>query len=88
MGDLRGSYIMRTLNSADFRYDSARDKLLSLQVQSRGNQSMLYTTVTDEPADAYGDDHEGQHGSVQGSLMRLGASLNLESYLTVGPVAA
>lgn len=40
---------------------------------------MLFTSVTDEPA---GEDGIGQ-GSLQGSLMRLGASINLESMLTV-----
>jgi DNA mismatch repair protein MSH5 len=82
-GDARGAYILRTLKTADFEYNAARDKLLGLQIQSSGKETMLYTSVADESADAYAGDREGQQGSMQASLMRLGTSLNLESRLTV-----
>ncbi|KAI0125765.1 muts domain V-domain-containing protein [Xylariales sp. AK1849] len=88
-GDKRGAYVLRKVKTADFRYDSAREKLLSLQIQSQGDQTMLYRSVADEPADLYaGEDHEGQQGSIQAASMRLGTSVNLESRLTIGCAGA
>ncbi|CAJ2513306.1 Uu.00g014250.m01.CDS01 [Anthostomella pinea] len=85
-GDLPGAYILRNLNSADFRYDTGKDKLLGLDLEMAGRQSMLYTTVVDEGI--VEDDHGGQEGSRQGRLMRLGTSVNLDSQLTVGCAGA
>lgn len=83
VGDLRGAYVLRTLTTADFGYESARDRLLGLKIQSRGEQTMLFASVADDPRDPSVDDVQGQRGSIQGSLMRLGTILNLESRLTV-----
>lgn len=73
---------MRTLKAADFRPEAGKEKLLGLDVQTNGDQTMLYASVADEIFDA-GDDCGGHRQSVQGSLMRLGTSINLDSSLTV-----
>ncbi|KAI0012933.1 muts domain V-domain-containing protein [Xylariaceae sp. FL0662B] len=86
-GDLQGAYVLRDLNSTDFRYDAGRDKLLGLDLEMSGRQSMLYTSVVDDTIDET-DDHSGQGGSRQGRLIRLGTSINLDSRLTIGCAGA
>ena len=75
-----GSYVLRSLTTAEFKYESAKEKLLGLHVESRGQQTMIFASVVDEPV----DEHYDQDGSMLGSLMRLGTSINLESRLSVG----
>ncbi|KAI5865013.1 hypothetical protein GGS23DRAFT_557266 [Durotheca rogersii] len=81
-GGLQSAYILRTLNSADFRYDSGKEKLLGLDLGTPNRQSILYTSVVD---DAVGDvdSSDGERNSRQGRLMRLATSINLDSLLTV-----
>ncbi|KAI1079458.1 muts domain V-domain-containing protein [Whalleya microplaca] len=86
-GDIQGAYILRDLNSADFRYDSGKDKLLGLDLEMSGRQSMVYTSVVDDTIDET-DDYSGQRGSRQGRLIRLGTSINLDSRLTIGCAGA
>ncbi|KAI0478736.1 muts domain V-domain-containing protein [Xylariaceae sp. FL0804] len=86
-GDLQGAYVLRNMNSADFRYEPAKDKLLSLDLAMPGPQTMLYTSVVDD-AKIEGDDYGGPEGSRQGRLIRLGTSINLDSRLTVGCAGA
>ncbi|ORY66344.1 muts domain V-domain-containing protein [Pseudomassariella vexata] len=82
-----GPYALRILKSADFRYESAKEKLLGLEIQTQGERSMLYASVTDEGVDA-GDEYGEQQGSAQGSLMRLGTSVNLDSHAAIGCAGA
>ncbi|KAI1407499.1 muts domain V-domain-containing protein [Hypoxylon sp. FL1857] len=86
-GDMQGAYILRNLNSADFRYDAGKGKLLALNLETPGRQSVLFTSVVDEPVDEI-DDFGGQENSKQARLMRLGTSINLDSRLTVGCAGA
>ncbi|KAI0858379.1 putative MSH5 protein [Xylaria cubensis] len=82
----RGAYILRNLNSTDFRYEAGRDKLLDLHLGMDGSQSMLYTTVVDDTTlDA---DNYQNLGSRQGQLMRLATSIDLDSRLTIGCAGA
>ncbi|GAW18856.1 hypothetical protein ANO14919_083380 [Xylariales sp. No.14919] len=81
-----GAYILRNVISADFRYDTGKNKLLEYQLGMDGPQSMLYTTVVDDTVlDA--DTHESQ-GCRQGKLMRLATSINLDSQLSIGCAGA
>ncbi|KAI1744377.1 putative MSH5 protein [Xylaria scruposa] len=85
-GDFPGAYILRNLNSTDFRYEAGRDKLLDLHLAMDGSQSMLYTTVVDD-ATLEADNHQNL-GSRQGQLMRLATSIDLDSRLTIGCAGA
>lgn len=81
-GGPRGAYILLKLKSSDFRYESGREKLLSLHLHLHDAQEILFTSVLDEAMEMADGEIE-QNGSVQGTLMRLGASINLDSRLTV-----
>ncbi|KAK6078726.1 MutS domain V [Seiridium cupressi] len=82
--DWPGAYILRNLTAPEFRYDTAKEKLLGLRIQSQGDLTMLFTNVADECM----DDHDEYQDSMQGSLMRLGTSINLDSRLTIGCAGA
>ncbi|KAH9891518.1 muts domain V-domain-containing protein [Xylariomycetidae sp. FL2044] len=86
-GDLHGAYILRNLNSTDFRYDVGREKLLCLNLEMLGHQNIVYTSVVDDTIEEDGG-NDGRVGSKQGRLMRLGASVNLDSRLTIGCAGA
>ncbi|KAI1137035.1 muts domain V-domain-containing protein [Hypoxylon sp. FL0543] len=86
-GDMQSAYILRNLNSADFRYDGGKGKLLALNLGTPGRPSVLFTSVVDEAVDET-DDMGGQENSKQARLMRLGASINLDSRLTIGCAGA
>ncbi|OTB01522.1 hypothetical protein M426DRAFT_63971 [Hypoxylon sp. CI-4A] len=86
-GDFAGAYILRNLNSSDFRFEAGKGKLLSLDLETPGRQSVHFTSVVDEPVDD-AEDFDRQEKSRQGRLMRLGTSINLDSQLTVGCAGA
>ncbi|KAF2963891.1 hypothetical protein GQX73_g9690 [Xylaria multiplex] len=81
-----GAYILRNLNSTDFRYETGKNKLLDLQLGMDGPQTMLYTTIVDDTA-LEADAHTSR-GSRQGQLMRLATSINLDSQLSIGCAGA
>lgn len=86
-GDSQSAFILRNLNSTDFRYDTGKAKLLALDLETLGHQSVLYTSVADEmvnEADGFG----GEENSKQARLMRLGTLINLDSRLTIGCAGA
>ncbi|KAI1459397.1 muts domain V-domain-containing protein [Annulohypoxylon moriforme] len=85
-GDSRSAFILRNLNSADFRYDTGKIKLLALNLEMLGHQSVLYTSVIDETVEEVDD--FGEENSKQARLMRLGALINLDSRLTIGCAGA
>ncbi|KAI0966931.1 putative MSH5 protein [Xylaria arbuscula] len=78
-----GAYILRNLNSADFRYEMGKNKLADLNLGVDNPQSMLYNTVADN--DVLED--QGQ-GCRQGQLMLLSTFVNLDSQLSIGCAAA
>ncbi|KAI1467344.1 muts domain V-domain-containing protein [Daldinia caldariorum] len=81
------AYILRNLNSADFRYEAGKGKLLALSLETPGRQSVLFTSVVDDVADE-ADNNARHESSRQGRLMRLGTSINLDSRLTIGCAGA
>ncbi|KAI0845599.1 muts domain V-domain-containing protein [Daldinia vernicosa] len=85
--DLQSAYILRNLNSADFRYDVGKGKLLALNLETPGRQSVLFTSVVDDIMDE-ADDIGGHESSRQSRLMRLATSINLDSRLTIGCAGA
>ncbi|KAI1265648.1 muts domain V-domain-containing protein [Xylariaceae sp. FL1019] len=90
-GDLQGAYILRNLNSSDFRFEAGRQKLLSLDFGMDARPSMLYTTVVDDTsfeADPSTVHEGGPEGSKHNQLMRLATSINIDSKITVGCAGA
>ncbi|KAI0443128.1 muts domain V-domain-containing protein [Xylaria telfairii] len=85
-GDFPGAYILRDLNSTDFRYEAGKNRLLDLHLGMDGPQSMIYTTVVDDTVVDVDNYQDG--GSRQGRLMRLATSINLDSRLTIGCAGA
>ncbi|KAI1322005.1 muts domain V-domain-containing protein [Xylariaceae sp. FL0255] len=83
----RGAYILRTLNSVDFRYEGGKNKLLALNLGMNNQQAMLYTAA-DVDNMLEGGEYTGQEGSMLNQLMRLGTSINLDSRLTIGCAGA
>ncbi|OTB16046.1 hypothetical protein K445DRAFT_351925 [Daldinia sp. EC12] len=83
----QSAYILRNLNSADFRYEAGKGKLLALNLETPGPQSVLFTSVVDDIVDE-ADNNIGHESSRQGRLMRLGTSINLDSRLTIGCAGA
>ncbi|KAI1304784.1 putative MSH5 protein [Xylaria venustula] len=81
--DFPGAYILRNLNSTDFRYEMGKNKLADLNLGVYNPQSMLYNTVADN--DVLED--QGQ-GCRQGQLMRLSTFVNLDSQLSIGCAGA
>ncbi|KAI0838978.1 muts domain V-domain-containing protein [Hypoxylon sp. FL0890] len=86
-GDMQSAYILRNLNSADFRYDAGKGKLLALNLETPGRQSVLFTSVVDEAVDGT-DELGAQENSKQARLMRLGTLINFDSRLTIGCAGA
>ncbi len=76
--DFPGAYILRNLNSTDFRYETGKNKLADLYLGMDGPQSMLYSTVVDDTVL-----EDQSRGSRQGQLMRLATFVNLDSQLSV-----
>ncbi|KAI1436577.1 putative MSH5 protein [Xylaria sp. CBS 124048] len=84
-GDFPGAFILRNLNSTDFRHETGKNKLLDLHLGMDGPRSMLYTSVVHD--DLVEADGQGQE-SRQGQLMRLAATINLDSQFTIGCAGA
>ncbi|KAI0508600.1 putative MSH5 protein [Xylaria bambusicola] len=81
--ELPGAYILRTLNSTDFRYEVGKNKLADLHIEMGGSQSMVYATVVDNNVL-----EDQDRGSRQGQLMRLATLINLDSPLSIGCAGA
>ncbi|KAI0914150.1 putative MSH5 protein [Ustulina deusta] len=81
--DFPGAYILRNLNSTDFRYETGKNKLADLYLGMDGPQSMLYSTVVDDTVL-----EDQSRGSRQGQLMRLATFVNLDSQLSIGCAGA
>ena len=78
--DVFGSYILDSRPSSEFRYDTAKDKLVNLELGEDRPPSMILTTPGDELEATYG---EGSLGGRQGRLMRLAGRVDLGSKLSV-----
>lgn len=78
---MQGAYILRTLKSVDFQYDSGVEKLIGVQSQVAAFHGMRPGSMEDEILPQYDLEHE--HGYPQESRMRLGTIINLESRLAV-----
>lgn len=78
-GGIRGAYILRTVGSLEFSYESAKSHLLSLNLDSLSPQTMHFNTVSGSEADGERD----MDGQRQGKLMRLATWIDLDSRFSV-----
>ena len=58
------------------------DKLLRLDLEMPGQQTVLFTSVVDDNVGETGE-YDETEGSRQSRLLKLGTSVNLDSRLTV-----
>lgn len=87
-----GSYVLDSRPSTEFQYDSAKNKLASLDFGSGQESRVLFTTPGDDLiADAalkrVQEDGSASAGN-QGRFMRLAGLINLESRLSIGCAGA
>jgi DNA mismatch repair protein MSH5 len=79
--DIFGSYILDSRPASEFYYDSAKNKLINLDLNVDEAINMVFTTPGIEMTeDRYAD--QGGTGR-QGKVLRLGGRVDLESKLTV-----
>lgn len=83
-GGIRGAYILRTVGSVEFSYESAKSQLLALNFDSLRPQTMHFNTVTGNEAEAEVD----MAGQRQGKLMRLATWIDLDSRFSIGCTGA
>lgn len=78
-----GSYVLDSQPSTDFKFDSAKNKLVALELGADGAPNIVFTIPGD---DIVADARQGEHGGTgrQGRLMRLAGWIDLDSWLTVG----
>lgn len=82
-------YLLECRPSAEFGYDSARNKLVGLRIGQRGGPTVTYVV----PGDVVTHDEDlnevdGGFAGQQGQLLRLSGWINLESKATVGCAGA
>ena len=76
--------------SPEFDYEAGKSKLMNLHLFADGSSDVSFTTPSDN--DSYNDyadggNHAGYTGR-QGQLLRLSASIDIESRLTIGCAGA
>lgn len=83
-GGFWNAYILRTLSSSEFNYESAKGHLMNLDLGALGTRTMQFSTVTEEEAvDLEVHQHKPEYG--QARLMCLATWINLESRISVSP---
>lgn len=80
-GDFHGAYVLRTLGSSEFNYESAKKHLMNLNFDALGSRTMYFNTVAEEEVNVEAGDHTNNHG--RGRLMRLATWVNLDSHFSV-----
>ena len=75
--------------SPEFDYDAGKSKLMNLRLFADGSSEVSFTTPGDnDPYNDYGDGNDAGYTSCQGHLLRLSASIDMESRLTIGCAGA
>ena len=75
--------------SPEFDYDAGKSKLMSLHLFADGSSEVSFTTPSDnDPYNDYGDGIYAGYTGRQGQLLRLSASIDMESRLTIGCAGA
>ena len=75
--------------SPEFDYDAGKSKLMNLHLFADGSSDVSFTTPGDnDPYNDYGDCDDAGYTGYQGHLLRLSASIDVESRLTIGCAGA
>lgn len=80
-GHFNGAYVLRTLGSSEFNYETAKKHLVNLNFDVLGSRTMHFNTVTEEEVDTGAEDPV--NGQSRGMLMRLATWVNLDSRFSV-----
>jgi DNA mismatch repair protein MSH5 len=82
--DVVGSYILDIRQAADFRYDTAKEKLAGLELEADDAPNVIFRTAGDDAiGDAMYGEAEQTTAGKRGRLLRLAGWIDLGSYLTV-----
>ena len=75
--------------SPEFNYDAGKNKLINLQPFADGSPEVSFITPGDTDSyDDYGDGTYAGYTGRHGQLLRLSASIDMESRLTIGCAGA
>lgn len=77
----QGSYILRHLVSVQFDYDAGKEALAKIDLETLQPDPLQVISSEEEPAQCIGSSRHNR-------LMRLGETINLDSYLSVGCAGA
>lgn len=79
---VNGLYILETRPAVEFKYEAAKDRLISLNLKGDGGNNMAFLTPDDDLAmhSAFGEDVTSGR---QGQLMRLAGHVDLDSFISV-----
>jgi len=82
LDDVFGSYVLDSQQSTDFKFGSAKNKLVNLELGVDETPKIVFAVPGD---DMTGEAIRGEHSSTghQGRLMRLAGWIDLDSCLTV-----
>lgn len=82
-------YTLEFRPSSEFNYDAGKNKLINLRLFADGSPEVSFITPgDDDPYDDYGSGADAGYTGRQGQLLRLSASINMESRLTIGCACA
>ena len=82
-------YALEFRPSPEFNYDAGKSKLVNLHLFANGSSEVSFTTPGDnDPYDENGDGTNAGYTSRQGQLLKLSASIDMESRLTIGCAGA
>lgn len=83
-GGIRGAYILRTLASVEFNYESAKSHLVNLDLDSLRRRTMHFNTVAGDEAEGVADMNDERHSR----MLQLATWINLDSHFSVSPISA
>ena len=82
-------YLLEFRPSPEFNYDAGKNKLVNLHLFAGGSPEVSFFTPGDNhPDDDYGDGTGAGYTGRQGKLLRLSASVDMQSRLTIGCAGA
>ena len=75
--------------SPEFSYDAGKNKLVNLHLFANSSPNVSFITPGDnDPYDDYGDGTGAGYTGRRGQLLRLSASIDIESRVTIGCAGA
>lgn len=75
--------------SPDFSYDAGKTKLMNLHLFAEGSSEVSFVTPgDDDPYDDYSGGTDAGYTGRRGELLRLSASIDMESRLAIGCAGA